>query len=215
VPSFYELLDSMRRQHGIQIIADEVQTGFGRTGKMFGIEHAPIQPDLITIAKSLAGGFPLSGLIGRSELMDAIAPGGLGGTYGGSPVGIAAALAVLDVIEEEGLLERAVEIGNIIRDCIEGLALSNDTVNIAGLRGPGAMIAFDILDDEGKPNAVGAKAVCARALEQGLVLLSCGQHGQAIRILVPLTVSNDTLDTGLKILAKSLSLSSATGPEAA
>jgi 4-aminobutyrate aminotransferase/(S)-3-amino-2-methylpropionate transaminase len=124
-------------------------------------------------------------------------------------------LAVLDVIEEEGLLERAVEIGNIIRDCIEGLALSNDTVNIAGLRGPGAMIAFDILDDEGKPNAVGAKAVCARALEQGLVLLSCGQHGQAIRILVPLTVSNDTLDTGLKILAKSLSLSSATGPEAA
>ena len=204
VPEFYELLDTMRRRHGILMIADEVQSGFGRTGKMFGIEHAAVRPDLIAVAKSLAGGFPLSGVIGRSELMDAITPGGLGGTYGGSPVAIAAALAVLDVLEEERLLDRAVAIGKTIRNRIEELAQRSDTVNIGGLRGPGAMIAFDILDDEGAPDPTGAKAVCTQALERGLILLSCGQHGQAIRILVPLTVADRTLNDGLDILAKCL-----------
>lgn len=203
-PEFFRALDEIRRQHGILLIADEVQTGFGRTGKMFGIEHAPIKPDLITVAKSLAGGFPLSGVIGRAQIMDSIAPGGLGGTYGGSPVALAAALAVLDVIEEEKLIDRSNEIGETLRARISDFAKRNDLVKISDLRGPGAMIAFDILDKDGRPDGAEAKAVCARALSHGLILLSCGQFGQAIRILVPLTVDNDTLQKGLDKLELAL-----------
>lgn len=203
-PEFFTALDEIRRQHGILLIADEVQTGFGRTGKMFGIEHAPIKPDLITVAKSLAGGFPLSGVIGRAQVMDSIAPGGLGGTYGGSPVALAAALAVLDVIEEEKLIDRSIQIGETLRARISDFAKRNDLVKISGLRGPGAMIAFDILDRDGRPDGAEAKAVCARALSHGLILLSCGQFGQAIRILVPLTVDNDTLQKGLDKLELAL-----------
>ena len=200
----YEALDALREKFGILIIADEVQTGFARTGKLFGVEHAPVKPDLITVAKSLAGGFPLSGLIGRAALMDSIEPGGLGGTYGGSPVGLAAALAVLDIIEEEGLLARADAVGERLRNRIESFIGRNDLVTVANIRGPGAMTAFDILDSEGRPDGVQAKKVCARALEAGLVLLSCGQFGQAIRILVPLTVSDALLDEGLDMLEKAL-----------
>jgi len=200
----WEALDALRQQYGIQIIADEVQTGFARTGKMLASESAPIKPDLISIAKSLGGGFPLSGLIGRAELMDAIAPGGLGGTYGGSPVAIAAALAVLDVIEEEDLCGRANAIGARLREAIAGFAQRSDLVNIAGLRGPGAMIAFDIVDAAGNPDGMEAKAVCARAHDAGLILLTCGKYGQAIRILVPLTVDEDTLEKGIALLEKAL-----------
>jgi len=203
-PEFFAALDEIRRQHGIMIIADEVQTGFARTGKMFGIEHTPIKPDLITVAKSLAGGFPLSGVIGRADIMDSIAPGGLGGTYGGSPVALAAALAVLDVIEEEKLLDRANAIGHALRERIGAFSRRNDLVKISGLRGPGAMIAFDILDRDGRPDGVEAKKVCARALANGLILLNCGQFGQAIRILVPLTVDDATLQKGLDMLEKAL-----------
>ena len=200
----YVALDAIRKEHGILLIADEVQTGFARTGKMFGIEHAPVQPDLITVAKSLAGGFPLSGVIGRAAIMDAVEPGGLGGTYGGSPVGLAAAHAVLDIIEEEGLLERASTLGDRLRGRIEGFVGRNDLVPIANLRGPGAMVAFDIFSPEGRPDGAAAKRVCARALEAGLILLSCGQFGQAIRILVPLTASEATVDEGLNILEAAL-----------
>ncbi len=138
--------------------------------------------------------------------MDVIGPGGLGGTYGGSPVGLAAALAVLDVIEDERLLDRANVIGHRIRERITQFAGNKNLVKITGLRGPGAMIAFDIVDEHGQPDGVEAKRVCSRALEQGLILLSCGQSGQAIRILVPLTVEDETLEQGLNILEKALTV---------
>lgn len=203
-PDLYKALAEMRDRYGILLIADEVQTGFARTGKMFGIEHQPVQPDLVTVAKSLAGGFPLSGVIGRAALMDVIEPGGLGGTYGGSPIGCAAALAVLDVIEEEKLLDRANAIGERTRARIASFAARNGTVNIANLRGPGAMVGFDILDADGKPDGAAAKRVTTRALDLGLVLLTCGTQGQAIRILVPLTVSDAVLDEGLDLLGQAL-----------
>lgn len=203
-PELYAALGALREKYGILLIADEVQTGFGRTGKMFGIEHAPVKPDLITVAKSLAGGFPLAGVIGRADLMDSVEPGGLGGTYGGSPIGCAAALAVLDIIEDEQLLARADVIGARLRNRIAAFAQRNDLVPIANLRGPGAMIAFDIVDDQGRPDGAQAKKVCARALAGGLVLLSCGQAGQAIRILVPLTASDAVIDEGLDAMERAL-----------
>lgn len=203
-PGLFRMIEELRVRHGILLIADEVQTGFARTGKMFGIEHGEVKPDLITVAKSLGGGFPLSGLIGRAAVMDVIEPGGLGGTYGGSPVACAAANAVLDIIEEEDLLARANHIGERIRERISGLARRNDLVRISGLRGPGAMIAFDVIDANGNPDGAEAKRLCARALAAGLVILSCGQFGQAIRILVPLTASDSIIDEGLDILEKSL-----------
>ena len=181
-----------------------MQSGFARTGKMFGIEHQSVKPDLITIAKSLAGGFPLAGVIGRAEVMDAIGPGGLGGTYAGSPVAVAAALAVLDVIAEEKLCERANAMGQRIRTAVETAAARNDTFAITGLRGPGAMIGFDVPDPVGVPDGTAAKHVAATALTHGLVLLTCGTRGQTIRILVPLTASDAVLDEGLAIMTEAL-----------
>ncbi len=210
---FYEapvdLLVALRRicdQHGILLIADEVQSGFARTGKMFGIEHSGVQPDLVTVAKSLAGGFPLSGVIGREAVMQAAEPGGLGGTYAGSPIACAAALAVLDVIEEEKLLDRATVIGDRIKQRVSELAQRNDTLPIGAVRGPGAMVGFEIFKDRGgtEPDAEATKRVTARALEHGLVLLSCGVFGNVIRILVPLTVQDDVLEEGLKMLEGAL-----------
>lgn len=205
----YRLIEECRQRYGILLIADEVQTGFARTGTMFGIDPAPIKPDLITVAKSLGGGFPLAGVIGRADVMDAVEPGGLGGTYGGSPVALAAAIAVLDTIEKEGLIDRANEMGDRIRSRITGFAARNDLVRITGLRGRGAMIAFDIVDQDGNPDGAEAKRVCARALARGLILLSCGQAGQAIRILVPLTASDAILDEGLDALESALALDGA------
>ncbi|RQW46119.1 4-aminobutyrate--2-oxoglutarate transaminase [Novosphingobium sp. LASN5T] len=203
-PELLLALAQLRERYGILLIADEVQTGFARTGRMFGIEHQAVKPDLVTVAKSLAGGFPLSGVIGRADLMDTIAPGGLGGTYAGSPVACAAALAVLEVIEEEGLLARANAMGEKVRAAISAAAARNDTVGVANLRGPGAMIGFDVVDDTGNPDAQEAKKVTARALEKGLVVLTCGTHGAGIRILVPLTASDQLLDEGLSVLTQAL-----------
>ena len=212
-PELFAALAELRERHGILLIADEVQTGFARTGKLFGMEHAGVAPDLICIAKSLAGGFPLAGVIGRAEVMDAVEPGGLGGTYGGSPVACAAALAVLDVIADEGLCARAEAIGACVRDRIGGWTGRNSMVPIGGLRGHGAMLAFDVLDSAGGPDGAEAKRVCARAQEAGLILLSCGQHGQAIRILVPLTVGDAVLDEGLNMLQQALTPAPVTVPE--
>jgi 4-aminobutyrate aminotransferase/(S)-3-amino-2-methylpropionate transaminase len=205
-----ELLQALRRicdEHGILLIADEVQTGFARTGRMFGIEHGGIEPDLMTVAKSLAGGFPLSGVIGRADIMDAAQPGGLGGTYAGSPVACAAALAVLDVIEEEGLIARANAIGDRLRTTLAAFAARNDLLPIGHVRGPGAMVAFDLLAARGgdEPDGAAAKRVTARALERGLVLLSCGIHGETIRLLMPLTASDAVIDEGMAILEEALS----------
>jgi 4-aminobutyrate aminotransferase / (S)-3-amino-2-methylpropionate transaminase / 5-aminovalerate transaminase len=205
-PALFTMIDEMRERYGILLIADEVQSGFGRTGKMFGIEHWPIKPDLITVAKSLAGGFPLSGLIGRAEIMDSISPGGLGGTYGGSPIACAAANAVLDVIEEEKLIERANEIGSQIRERLIHFSGRDDLVGITNIRGPGAMIAFDVVDERGAPDGIEAKRLSLRALCEGLIILTCGQQGQTIRVLVPLTVPGDILDEGLTKLERALKL---------
>jgi len=205
----HELLVELRRicdRHGILLIADEVQSGFARTGKMFGFEHSGVQPDLVTIAKSLAGGFPLSGIIGRDHIMQAAEPGGLGGTYAGNPIACAAALAVLDVIEDEQLLARADRIGARIKQRLHELAQRNDTLPIGAIRGPGAMIGFEIFSERGstQPDPDMTKRVTARALEHGLVLLSCGVFGNVIRILVPLTVQDEVLEEGLKMLEGAL-----------
>src|SRR5665213_1484636 len=205
-PELLKALRNICNENDILLIADEIQSGFARTGKRFAIEHSGVEPDLVTIAKSLAGGFPLSGVIGRATIMDAAEPGGLGGTYAGSPVACAAALAVLDVISEEKLLARADAIGEKLKVRLRAIASRNDTVPIAQIRGLGAMVAFDIVKSRGlhDPDGDTVKRVTARALENGLVLLSCGIYGETIRILVPLTASDAIVEDGLDRLEISL-----------
>ncbi|MDB5511115.1 MAG: gabT [Enterovirga sp.] len=204
-----ELMGGLRDicdRHGIVLVADEVQTGFGRTGRMFAMEHHEAQADLICVAKSLAGGFPLSGVIGRAAIMDAAGPGGLGGTYAGNPLACVAALAVLDVLEEEGLLARAEAIGARITARLEAMQRRNTLVPIEAIRGKGAMIAFDIMGRRGteEPDPEATKRVIARACERGLIVLSCGTTANTIRILVPLTASDEIVDEGLGILEAAL-----------
>jgi 4-aminobutyrate aminotransferase/(S)-3-amino-2-methylpropionate transaminase len=204
-----ELISGLRSicdEYGIVLIADEVQSGFGRTGKMFAMEHYHVKPDLLCIAKSLAGGFPLSGVIGRAALMDAAEPGGLGGTYAGNPLACVAALAVLEVFEKEALLDRANAIGARLSAGIARMSRANHLLPISLPRGPGAMVAFDILKQRGsfEPDAKGAKQVVEHAYRNGLILLSCGTTGNTIRILVPLTASDGIIDEGLAILEGAL-----------
>ncbi|WP_442581438.1 4-aminobutyrate--2-oxoglutarate transaminase [Mesorhizobium sp. ASY16-5R] len=208
-PAPVELLQGLRAicdQHGIVLIADEVQTGFARTGKMFGIENSGVEPDMLTIAKSLAGGFPLSGVIGKAAIMDGPEPGGLGGTYAGSPIACAAALAVLDVIEEEKLLARSNALGERIKGELARISQRNDTVPMGFIRGPGAMVAFDVLKGRGgsEPDADATKRVTQAAMAEGLVLLSCGVHANTIRILMPLTISDEILAEGMGKLERAL-----------
>ena len=205
------LMEGLRRicdQHGIVLIADEVQTGFGRTGKMFAMEHYSVEPDLICVAKSLAGGFPLSGVIGRAAIMDACEAGGLGGTYAGNPLGCAAALAVLEVFEEENLLERSNAIGARVKARLEAIRASNASLPIAAIRGPGAMVAFDVVKGRGddEPDADAAKRVIRRACDLGLILLSCGAYANTIRILTPLTAPDALVDEGLDLLEAALKM---------
>jgi 4-aminobutyrate aminotransferase/(S)-3-amino-2-methylpropionate transaminase len=204
-----ELMRALRKvcdEHGILLIADEVQTGFGRTGKLFAMEHYDVEADLICVAKSLAGGFPLSGVIGRAPVMDATDPGGLGGTYAGNPIACAAALAVLDVIAADDLLERSNRIGSRIKARIEAHAIRNDVMPIAAVRGRGSMIAFDLMRSRGsdEPDAEATKIVVKRAYENGLILLSCGVFSNGIRVLVPLTASDEIVDEGVSILEQAL-----------
>jgi 4-aminobutyrate aminotransferase len=192
--------------HGILLICDEVQTGFGRTGKLFATEHFDIEPDLIAVAKALAGGYPLAGVIGKAEIMDSAAPGGLGGTYGGSPIGCAAAHAVLDVIDEEQLCARADRLGARMLERLEQMKARQDTAPMGDIRGLGAMVAFEMVTGRNThdPDPEATKALTAMALTYGLVLLSCGYYGNTIRILAPLTIADETLDEGLDIIEKSL-----------
>jgi len=206
-----DLMRALRERcdaHGILLIADEVQTGFGRTGRLFAMEHYDVKPDLMTMAKSLAGGYPLSGVVGRAEVMDAPGVGGLGGTYGGNPVACAAALAVLDVIEEEKLLDAAMRQGEKLMTRLRALAQRNDIVPMASIRGLGAMVAFDIVTERGTfaPDAAAAKNACMKAQENGLILLSCGVFANTIRLLAPLTAPDDILDEGLDRLEAALRL---------
>ncbi|MDO7912180.1 4-aminobutyrate--2-oxoglutarate transaminase [Pseudomonas monteilii] len=198
--AFMERLRALCDQHGILLIADEVQTGAGRTGTFFAMEQMGVTPDLTTFAKSIAGGFPLAGVCGKAEYMDAIAPGGLGGTYAGSPIACAAALAVIEVFEEENLLERSKAVGERL---MAGLRQIQDKHPIIGdVRGLGSMIAVEVFDAKGSltPNAAAVSQVVAKAREKGLILLSCGTYGNVLRILVPLTAPDEQLDKGLAII---------------
>ncbi len=202
-----DFLHALRRicdEHGIVLIADEVQGGMARTGRMFSIEHAGVVPDLITLAKGLGGGFPISAVTGRATLMDAAHPGGLGGTYGGNPIGIAAAHAVLDVMDEEKLCSRAALIGAKMRARLDALAQSLPC--IGDVRGLGAMIAFELVKDPKtkEPDAALTASILAHAQQRGLILLSCGVNANVVRLLAPLTIPDAVLEEGLAILAESI-----------
>jgi 4-aminobutyrate aminotransferase/(S)-3-amino-2-methylpropionate transaminase len=203
-PAFLQALRAFCDSHGVLLIADEVQSGNARTGKMFAIEHSGVVPDLIATAKSLAGGFPLAAVIGRAEVMDAVGPGGLGGTYGGNPLACAAAIAVLDVIEEENLLQRSLDLGARVTERFRRMA--QRLACIGDVRGLGGMVAIELFKDKDRrqPDAELTKAVVAKAAEQGLILLSCGIYGNVIRVLVPLTASDEEMDEGLDIIERSL-----------
>jgi 4-aminobutyrate aminotransferase len=190
-------------QHGILLIADEIQTGFGRTGKMFAMEHFGVSPDLMTLAKSLAGGMPLSAVSGRAAVMDGPAPGGLGGTYAGNPLAIAAAHAVLDVIEEERLCERSAALGAKLGSFLNA---KRKTLPFLGeVHGLGGMMACDfVAPGSGAPDAERAKRVQQAALARGLLLLTCGVHGNVMRFLFPLTIEDAVFDEGLAILEQAL-----------
>ncbi|CAB3768804.1 4-aminobutyrate--2-oxoglutarate transaminase [Paraburkholderia solisilvae] len=196
---FVSALRKLCDQFGILLIADEVQTGFARTGKLFAMQHYDVAPDLMTIAKSLAGGMPLSGVVGRADIMDAAAPGGLGGTYAGNPLAVAAALAVLDVIDEEQLCERADRLGEKLKAKLTDVRGS--VPQIIDVRGPGAMVAVEFCrPGTHEPDADCAKRVQARALERGLLLLVCGVYSNVIRFLFPLTIQDAVFDEALVIL---------------
>ena len=201
-----EFMSALRRicdQHGILLIADEVQTGFARTGKMFAMDHHEVAPDITTMAKSLAGGFPLSAVTGRAEIMDAPGPGGLGGTYGGSPIGVAAAHAVLDVIEEEKLCDRANTLGARLKQRLE--AIRDETPEIVDIRGPGFMNAVEFNDvKKDLPSAEFANAVRLKALDKGLILLTCGVYSNVIRFLAPITIQDGVMTEALDILESSI-----------
>ena len=202
-----EFVEGVRRiadEHGIVLVVDEVQTGFGRTGRLFAIEHFGIEPDLITVAKSIAAGLPLSGVIGRAEIMDAPGDSAIGGTYVGNPVAIAGALAVLDVIEDERLVERAVEIGDAIRARMERWRERFDAVG--DIRGLGAMLALELVRDREtkEPDPELATAVVEAASARGLLLLKAGIHGNCIRVLCPLVLSDEQLDEALGVWEEAL-----------
>jgi 4-aminobutyrate aminotransferase len=201
-----DLMRALRKlcdDHGIVLIADEVQTGFARTGTLFAMEGYDVAADLTTMAKGLAGGLPLAAVTGRADLMDAADPGGLGGTYGGNPLGIAAANAVLDVIEEEDLCARANELGSRLKQRLESIRAR--TPEIAEVRGPGFMIAAEFNTADGSaPNPDMANAIRAEALTRGLVLLTCGVYGNVIRFLAPITVQDDVFAEAMDILEASI-----------
>ncbi len=197
---FLQRLRALCDQHGILMIADEIQTGAGRTGTWFAIEQSGVAPDMITMAKSMAGGYPISGVVGRAEVMDAPAAGGLGGTYAGSPMACAAALAVLAVFEKENLLTRSRYLGAHLMARLKTLAAKDK--RICEVRGLGAMVAIELCKngDPHQPSAELAKALASEATKRGLILLTCGTYGNVVRILVPLTASEPIVDEGLDII---------------
>lgn len=202
---FMQALRDICDEHGIVFIADEIQSGFARTGKMFASEYSDIEPDLITMAKGIAGGYPLAAVVGKAEIMDAPNPGGLGGTYGGSPIGCAAALAVLDIIEEENLCERANQIGDRIVAKLTTLQ-EKYPKKIGNVRNLGSMIAMEMVNegDVNQPDATTPGAMVAEASNNGLILLSCGIRGNVIRFLPALTISDELIDEAMVILEKTM-----------
>ncbi|MEQ9769305.1 4-aminobutyrate--2-oxoglutarate transaminase [Pectobacterium jejuense] len=202
-PAFISGLRKLCDEHGILLIADEVQTGFARTGKLFAMEYYAEKADLITMAKSLGGGFPISGVVGRADVMDAPSPGGLGGTYAGNPLSVASALAVLDVIEEEKLCQRAQRLGAALVETLE--KIKSQCPALVAIRAQGSMVAVEFNDPQtGKPSAEITRQFQKSALEAGLLLLTCGVHGNVIRFLYPLTVPDDQFSKAMSILTRVL-----------
>ncbi len=204
--AFLRFLRQLCDEHGIVMIADEIQTGFGRSGKMFAMEHFGIAPDLTCVGKSMGGGLPLSGIVGRAEIVDSVAPGGLGGTFGGNPVACAAALAVIEVIEEEGLLDRGLALGERIDRRFRAMAANNSLTCVGDARALGCMNAIEIVKDRNTREPDGeltAKAM-GIALEKGLILVGAGPTRNVIRVLVPLGTPFEIVDEGLDILESSL-----------
>ncbi|MEO8745049.1 MAG: 4-aminobutyrate--2-oxoglutarate transaminase [Candidatus Dormiibacterota bacterium] len=201
---FLRRLRDLTTRHGILLIVDEIQTGFGRTGKFFAIEHSGVQPDLVAVAKSLAAGFPLSGVVGRADVMDAPDPGGLGGTYGGNPVACAAGVAVMDVMRDEKLPERAARIGSVLEERMQSWAAEHDLVG--DVRVMGAMAGMELVRDRKtkEPADKETAKILVAAREKGLIVLRAGTHHNVIRTLMPLTIPDDQLDEGMDILGAAL-----------
>jgi 4-aminobutyrate aminotransferase/(S)-3-amino-2-methylpropionate transaminase len=201
---FQRRLRELTERHGILLIADEIQTGFGRTGKFFAVEHSGAQPDLVTVAKSLAAGFPLSGVVGRAEVMDAPDPGGLGGTYGGNPVACAAGLAVMDVMRDEKLPDRAARIGSVLEERMQTWAAEHEIVG--DVRVVGAMAGMELVRDRvtKEPADTETAKVLAVAREKGLIVLRAGSHHNVIRTLMPLNIPDEQLMEGLDMLGSAL-----------
>ena len=203
-PEFVAAIRRICDEHGIVMIADEVQSGFARTGQLFAMDHYADKADLMTMAKSLAGGMPLSGVVGNANIMDAPAPGGLGGTYAGNPLAVAAAHAVLNIIDKESLCERANQLGQRLKNTL--IDAKESVPAIAAVRGLGSMIAVEFNDPQtGEPSAAIAQKIQQRALAQGLLLLTCGAYGNVIRFLYPLTIPDAQFDAAMKILQDALS----------
>lgn len=205
-PGFVPALVEWARSSGVVFIADEVQTGFARTGDMFACDHEGVVPDLIVMAKGIAGGLPLSAVTGRAELMESIHVGGLGGTYGGNPVACAAALATLRLIENDGLLERARDIGTILRGKLNALRAAD--ARIGDVRGRGAMIAVEFVDPlTSEPDAALTARVAAACHAEGVIVLTCGTYGNVMRFLPPLSITDELLIDGLAVVARALARS--------
>jgi len=204
-PEFFPKIIEICQEHGILFIADEIQSGMGRTGKMFAIEHWNVIPDIIILAKSLAAGLPLSAVVGRKEIMDSPHYGGLGGTYNGNPVACRAALAVLDIIKEENLLQKAQMLGQKLKT---RLKIWQESFEIVGnINGIGSMLAFEIIDpEENKPDKDKAKELIHLCHEKGLVILTCGKYGSTIRLLMPLVINDEDLEKGLNIIEENLQI---------
>jgi 4-aminobutyrate aminotransferase/(S)-3-amino-2-methylpropionate transaminase len=200
---YFQELAKICRDNGILFVADEIQSGMGRTGKMFAIEHWDVEPDLITVAKSLAAGMPLAAVVGKQEIMDAVHPWGLGGTYGGNPVACAAGLAVLEVFEEENMLEKSVALGEKLKSRFEKWQKEFDI--IGEIRGLGAMLGLEFVKGANQaPAADEAKQVAAHCLEKGLLILVCGSYGNVVRILAPFVITDEQLEKGLSIMEEAL-----------
>lgn len=203
-PEYFPKLKRICDDNGILFIADEIQTGIGRTGTMFAMEHWGVEADITTVAKSLAAGMPLSAVVGRKEIMDAVHAGGIGGTYGGNPISCSAALAVLDVFESDRLLEKAQELGRKLRNRLDALKERYELVG--DVRGIGPMLAMELVKDREskRPAADEAKTMVGACREKGLLLLSCGSYGNVIRLLMPLVITDEQLERGLAILEEAL-----------
>lgn len=203
-PSFMQALRKLCDEHGIALIVDEVQSGFGRTGKMFAVEHSGVKPDIITMAKSMAGGMPISAVVGNSKMMDASGPTSLGGTYSGNPLSCASALAVMDIFEEEKILEKSVALGKKLEQRLTQWQETFEHVDF--VRNLGPMAAFELVKDKQsrKPDADMAGSLVKKCKEKGLILLNCGLWGNSIRFLMPITIQDEVLEEGLSVVEESL-----------